>query len=222
MTPLHNENTNTSPQGTARSRQHSTNSLFAKATSSPSRKALYNIDGTYKTSGKNSSPHGGAAGASEWHLRSPSSRSGPLAPLGAIANAQATYRQPAQNKVLLATPSSHSILQGPGSKADGLRLHWDDVATSNARQRATSQSQSSSARNSFEQNSQSRHQFASLTARDLSIPDLQDADVVGPWHFQHWVILNFLAQLTILANSLVAIGFALPFVTIHDVGAQFQ
>lgn len=177
MTAVNNENINTSPRATARSRQQSTNSLFAKASASPSKRALYTFDGPSKASAKSGSPRGDAAGAPEWHLRSTASRSSPLAPLG--ANTQAAHRQSAQDKVNLSTPSPLSVLPGPASKADGLRLHWDEVVPSIASQGATTPSQSSSTRSSYEQDSQSRHQLAFLSAQDLSIPDLQDADIVG-------------------------------------------
>lgn len=111
-----------------------------------------------------------------------------------------------------ATPSTLSSLQRTGSKTDGLRLHWDDVAS-------TKSSLPDSARTSHEQDSNSGHHLAYLSAQDLSIPDLRDSEIVGLSVLGIPVIC--LAHLP-LSDATVTSGLALPSFAIHNVGTKFQ
>lgn len=175
MMTVNTENINTSPRGPARSKQYSTNSQLAKPFESPSKRLLYNSDGSQKVRSKSGSPRGDGPGAPDWHLHN-QIRSSPLAPVG--ANGRATAR-PYQDTAVTATPSSLSSLKRTGSKTAGLRLHWDDVASTSSRQSARSPLHLETARTSCEQDSETRHQLAFLSAQDLSIPDLRDAEIVS-------------------------------------------
>jgi len=179
MMTVNNENINTLPRRPARTKQHSTNSQLAKPFESPSKRALYSSDGPQKVRSRSASPRGDNHGAPDWHLHT-QMRSSPLAPVG--GNGRAIAR-PYQEASVAATPSSLTSLQRTGSKTAGLRLHWDDVSSTRSRHSTGPPLQLESPRTSYEQDSESRHQLAFLSAQDLSIPDLRDADIVSVCHF---------------------------------------
>lgn len=114
-------------------------------------------------------------GAPDHYIHAHISRSSPLAPIGTNARASTKQSIDASHPAISASP--FSALSGAGSKTDGLRLHWDDAH--GVRTYPTKSLQLDPTNFNDEQSSDSHHQFASLSAQDLSIPDLRDSDVVS-------------------------------------------
>lgn len=160
---VNNENINTAMTAGSRSRQHSTNSLFAKAADSPSKRSTPYSGG---------SPRGAPSADLHDHLQAHARSSSPLAP---VAGNKRTPLRQSSDVSKLSTPSSLSGLQRAGSKTDGLRLHWDHHVSGTS----MSSLHLDSGRTSSEHGSESRHQLAFLSAQDLSIPDLRDSDIVS-------------------------------------------
>lgn len=179
-TAMNDENINTSPRGNGlRSRQHSTNSLLIRTLESPIKKIINQSDISLNKSSppaKSGSPRGGSnnGGAPLDHRinAAPFTRSSPLAPIG--TNGRSISGRTAD----LSTPvtwSPSSPARHAGSKTDGLRLHWDAAHG----RLAYPTTKSSSNIESPQAHDESQHHLTSLSTQDLSVPDLQDSEIVS-------------------------------------------
>lgn len=177
---MNDENINISPRGKGtRSRQHSSNSFLSRTFDSPAKRTIHHSDGSKRASSptKAGSPRGGASvgAAPDHYIQAHTNRSSPLAPIG--TNARAVTKQSIDVSHPAISASPLSALSGAGSKTDGLRLHWDDAH--GVRTYPTKSLQLDTTKVIDEQSSDSHHQIASLSAQDLSIPDLRDSDIVS-------------------------------------------
>lgn len=171
LSAANDENVNTSPRSVrTRSRQHSTNSLFAKPFDSPVKRLLLQNDHSKRSPTKTGAARG-APGAPD-HLLA--GRSSPLAPVR--TNVRTSAQQPLDvstilDSVSLSTPSR------AGGKTDGLGLHWD-VSVDDRTFTLTSETRLDTTRSSHDSRSESKNQL-SLSTQDLSVPDLRDPEFVS-------------------------------------------